>query len=180
MKRKILLIGLTVALALVLLVPTAAFAAKPVAFLASGTISSISPGDVQPAGNSGRWIVHERDLYGTISGDINGDYVLNYRATVDENQEGNLAGKLTVQGQDVYNLSINGKSQPMEFVWFEPFNTYLPRLSINGKWAFIKGEQGQGTFEAWFVFIPYIDEQGNVHVGQIVSSALEMTGKWQP
>ena len=179
MKGKILLIGLALALSSILSMPTPAFAAKPVEFSASGTISSISTGYVLPAGNSGRWVVHERELCGTISGDINGDFVLSYKANVNENQEGNLDGKLTV-GQDAYIMRMNGKSQPMDFVWFEPFNTFLPRLSINGNWTFIKGEQGNGNYEAWFVFIPYVDEQGNVHVGQIVSSALELNGKWQP
>ena len=177
MKRKPLLICLALAITLILATPATALAAKPVEFNASGTIESVSTGDVLPAGNSGRWVVHERELWGSLSGNINGDFVLTYKATVDENQAGNLAGKLTV-GQDSYVININGKSQPMDFVWSEVFNTFLPRLSINGHWTFIRGAQGTGNFEAWFVFIPYIDEQGNVHVGQIVCSDLELTGKW--
>jgi len=87
MKGKILLIGLALALSLILSMPTPAFAAKPVEFSASGTISSISTGYVLPAGNSGRWVVHERELCGTISGDINGDFVLSYKANVNENKK---------------------------------------------------------------------------------------------
>ena len=178
-ERKVFLISLALYLSLILAAPVSTLAAKPVDFSASGTIYSISVGDVLPAGNSGRWVVQERELLGSISGDINGDFVLNYKANVDENQAGNLVGKLTV-GQDSCIINVNGKSQPIDFVWFEAFNTFLPKLSINGHWTFIKGAQGKGDFEAWFVFIPQIDEQGNVHIGQIVDSALELTGKWQP
>ena len=179
MKRKTLLIGLTLALLSILVMPVSALAAQPVAFSASGTISSISTGDVLAAGKSGRWVVQERELCGSLSGDINGDFVLTYKANVDENQAGNLAGELMV-GQDAYIMRLNGKSQPMDFVWFEAFGIYLPRLSINGHWALTEGTKGEGDFEAWFVFVPYIDEQGNVHVGQIVGSAIILSGNWQP
>ena len=179
MKKKSLLIGLALAVSLILVVPASALAAKPVEFNASGTIDSISTGYVLPAGNSGRWVVHERELYGSISGDIDGDFVLTYRANVDGSQEGNIVGRLTV-GQDSRIINLNGKSQPVDFVWFAAFNTFLPRLSINGHWTFIDGAQGNGNFESWFIFVPQIDEQGNVHVGQIVCSAIELTGKWQP
>ena len=179
MKRKSLLIGLALALLSILVMPVSALAAQPVAFSASGTISSISTGDVLAAGKSGRWVVQERELCGSLSGDINGDFVLTYKANVDENQAGNLAGELTV-GQDAYIMRLNGKSQPMDFVWFEAFGIYLPRLSINGHWTLTEGAKGEGDFEAWFVFVPYIDEQGNVHVGQIIGSAIILGGKWQP
>ena len=179
MKRKSLLIGLALALLSILVMPVSALAAQPVAFSASGTISSISTGDVLAAGKSGRWVVQERALCGSLSGDINGDFLLTYKANVDENQAGNLAGELTV-GQDAYIMRLNGKSQPMDFVWFEAFGIYLPRLSINGHWTLTEGAKGEGDFEAWFVFVPYIDEQGNVHVGQIVGSAIILGGKWQP
>ena len=179
MKRKSLLIGLALALLSILVMPVSALAAQPVAFSASGTISSISTGDVLAAGKSGRWVVQERELCGSLSGDINGDFVLTYKANVDENQAGNLAGELTV-GQDACSMRLNGKSQPMDFVWFEAFGIYLPRLSINGHWALTEGAKGEGDFEAWFVFVPYIDEQGNVHVGQIVGSAIILSGNWQP
>ena len=179
MKRKSLLIGLTLALLSILIMPVSALAAQPVAFNASGTISSITTGDVMAAGKSGRWVVQERELCGSLSGDINGDFVLTYKANVDENQAGNLAGKLVV-GEGAYIMRLNGKSQPMDFVWFEEFGVYLPRLSINGHWTLTEGAKGEGNYEAWFVFVPYIDEQGNVHVGQIVGSAIVLSGKQQP
>lgn len=182
MKRRFLLISLFLALVLTVLTPVAALAAKPVHFSTSGNIAYISPSylsEILPAGKSGRWVVHERELGGSISGDISGDFVLTYRANVDENQAGSLAGTLTV-GDGSFIIKVSGKSQPLEMVYFEAFQTYLPKMSINGHWTFIEGAQGTGSFEAWFVFIPEIDEHGNVHVGQIVDSALELTGKWQP
>ena len=178
-KGRTLLTGLALALLLVMVMPLSALAAQPVPFGASGTISAISAGDVLAAGGSGRWVVQERELCGSLCGDINGDFVLSYKANVDENQAGNLAGKLVV-GQSDYIMSLNGKSQPMDFVWFEALGIYLPRLSINGHWTLTGGDKGEGDFEAWFVFLPYIDEQGNVHVGQIVGSAIILSGKWQP
>ncbi len=177
MKKRIFLVSLALVLALFLLAPAPALAAKPVEFNASGSIETISAGDVLPAGNSGRWVVHERELCGILSGDINDDFVLTYRANVDENQAGNLSGKLTI-GQDACSMRLNGKSQPLELVWLETFNTYLPMLAIEGHWTFNQGARGNGDFAAWFIFIPQVDEQGNVHIGQIVGSALELTGKW--
>lgn len=182
MKRRLLLISLLLALVLTTATSVVALAAQPVPFNASGDITYISPSflsEILPAGKSGRWVVHERELGGSISGDISGDFVLTYRANVDENQAGSLAGTLTV-GNGSYIIKVRGKSQPPEMVYFDAFQTYLPKIAINGSWTFIEGAQGKGSFEAWFIFLPQIDEYGNVHVGQIVDSALELTGKWQP
>ncbi len=182
MKRKLLLISLFLTLVLTALTPMAALAAPPVHFSASGNITYISPSllsEISPAGKSGRWVVHERELGGSISGDISGDFVLTYKANVDESQAGSLVGTLTVDdGSSI--IKVRGKSQPLEIIYFEAFQTYLPKLTINGSWTFTNGAVGNGNFDAWFIFIPEVDAAGNVHVGQIVASALELTGKWQP
>ena len=182
MKRRLLLISLFLAPVLAALNPMAALAAPPVRFSASGNISYISPSllsEISPAGKSGRWVVHERELGGSISGDISGAFTLTYQANVAENQAGSLSGTLTVD-DGASTIRVSGRIQPLEIIYLEAFQTYLPKLTIAGSWTFTHGAVGNGNFDAWFIFIPEVDAYGNVHVGQIVASALELTGKWQP
>ena len=174
MKRRLLFISLVLALLLTALMPSTALAAKPASFGASGIITCISSGTVVPAGESGRWVVVERELGGTfLSGDISGDFTMSYKANVELlTQAGNLNGTLEA---GTYVLKVNGKLQPLEIVP-TPFGIDLPKLTINGHWTFTDGAQGQGDFEAWVIFIP--TPEG--HVGSIVASAFNLTGKWQP
>lgn len=172
MKRRLLLISLALALVLTTLTPAVALAAKPASCGASGNITYISSGTVFPAGESGRWMVVERELSGTfLSGDISGNFTMTYKANVElSTQAGNLHGTLEA---GPYVLKLNGKVQPLEIV-STPFG-HLPKLTIDGYWTFIDGARGQGNFDAWVIFIP-IDG----HVGPIVASAFNLTGKWQP
>ena len=177
MKTRSLFIGLMLALTLTFAMSTKVQASKPVEFNANGTIASISnPPDaaVIPAGNSSRWVVLERDIDGSISGDINGDFILTYKANVNALQAGILHGMLNV-GEGSYAIEMNGKSQPIEIVWYEPFQTYLPRINMSGHWNFISGARGQGEFNAWFIFIPTPDG----HIALIVDSDITLTGTWQ-
>ncbi len=178
MKRKLFSISLALALLLTTLAPAAALAAKPPPkvedFNAIGGITYISDGTVKPAGNSGRWVVATRDLGGALSGDINEEYTLTYKANVElATQAGNLHGTLQTES---YSLEVNGKIEPLDFVYFAPWGIYLPMLTIDGQWTFINGTQGNGDFTAYAVFVP--DEYG--HVLLIVDSGFDMTGKWQP
>ena len=170
--------SLILALVMTTLMPGAVLAAKPQLedFNASGTISSISVGKVIEAGVTGKWVVVERELTGTLSGDIAGDFTMNYKAMIESifTQAGDLHGWLTV-GEDSYVLKVKGEIEPLDIVWFEPFNTYLPKLTINGEWMFTQGDHGSGDFSAWVIFIP-----DNGHVGQIIASSFTLTGKWQP
>jgi len=172
-KKKLLFISLALVLVLGALIPAVALAAKPVEFNASGNITYIElGGSVFPAGESGRWVVASRYLDGTfLSGDVNGDFTLTYKANVDSEQAGNLHGLLEV---GAYTLRVNGTIEPLEMVYFEPWDTYLPMLTISGHWTFIEGAQGQGDFDAWLIFIPFGE-----HVGMVVAGEFTMTGKWQ-
>lgn len=174
MKRRLLFISLAIALVLSILMPGTALAAKPASFGASGIINYISPGTVIPAGESGRWVVVERELSGTfLSGDINSNFTMVYKANVElSTQAGNLHGTLEAGS---YVLKMNGNIQPLEMVP-TPLGIDLPKLTINGHWTFTDGARGQGSFEAWVIFIP--TPEG--HVGSIVASAFNLTGKWQP
>lgn len=172
-KKKLFLISLALAMLLAVFTSPAVIAAKQVPFSANGTISAISPGDVSPAGSSGRWVVAERELDGMLSGDINGEFTMTYKANVElETQAGTLKGTLEVGS---YILKVNGKIKPLEFVgWHNP-HIPLYKLTICGGWDMIKGQQGTGDYEAWVIFIP--TPEG--HVGYVVDSAIDLTGKWQ-
>ncbi len=172
MKRELIIsLALALVLALATIMPSPAPAAEPVAFATSGTVSSITPGTVKPAGTSGRFVVIQRDIVGSMSGDIIGAYTFSYKANVELlTQAGNLHGTLTV-GESTFNL--NGKIAPLMLV---PVGEYLlPKLNISGNWDLIEGAHGEGIFNAAVTFIP--TPEG--HVGTIIDSTFFLTGQWQ-
>ena len=178
MKKRLFFISLVLALVMTTLMPVTVLAAKPADFSASGTITGISPGDVFPAGESGRWVVAEREIEGNFDGDIGdigGPFTLTYKANVElATQSGNLHGWLTV-GEDSYVLKVNGEIEPLEFWGWYAEGIPLYKLTINGRWTFTDGARGQGDFNAWVIFIPTLEG----HVGSIVDSSFTLTGKWQ-
>jgi len=86
MKRRILLISLTLVLMLTALAPATALAAKPQSFYAGGEVNYIEAtvlGDnVFPAGNSGRWRVVGREIGGELSGDVNGSFITTFSGNI--------------------------------------------------------------------------------------------------
>jgi len=172
MKRRLLIISLVLALALVAMTPAAALAdeGRPTKIEAYGEITGITAGIVTPLGESGRWRVIEREILGTISGDINGDFNLTYKGVFKlEDQAGNFHGTMET---GTYFLRVNGKVQPLEMVQIGP-EIYLPKLTITGHWTFTDGAQGQGDLNGWAIFIP--TSEG--HVGAIIASAFALTGQ---
>jgi len=102
-KKKILMMGMVLALVLTVVTPATAMAAKtPPLPVTTGEIIAITPGDVFPAGNSDRWVVKNRDIVIDFgAGDsLQGYYFLTYHTNVvvdveDEIlQAGNLQGFL--------------------------------------------------------------------------------------
>lgn len=175
MKKKLLFLSLALVMVLAVLTPSAALAAKPQNFQATGYINYIEDtlvGDnAFPAGNSGRWRVIDREIGGVLSGDVNGDFILTYKANVElETQAGNLHGILET-GE--YSFRINGKIQPLT-IESSPLGFDLPVLTLSGHWTLIGKGSGQGSFEARVQFIP--DKYG--HVVMIVASSFIMDGKW--
>lgn len=169
MRGLTLLTTLILAVVLVLVTPLAALAAKPVPMSATGAISQILPGTVGELGNSGRWRVAEREVRGSLSGDISGDFVLTYKANVAlETQAGNFQGVLE---SGSYSFKVNGKIQPLEMVLW--YGVWLPKLTISGHWV-SSDPPGRGTFDAWCIFIPY-----DGHVGMILASSFAVNGEWQ-
>jgi hypothetical protein len=165
--KRILFISLVLALMLSLILPTVAMAAKPAAFSAQGVMSSIDDGTVKQLGNSGLWLVKDRHITGTLTGDLVGDYTITYggvfRLTT---QEGQLAGRMEV-GSTV--IALTGSVEPLTFT-----NFGAPILSIHGNWTVLKGEKANGSYQAYMVFVP--DAAG--HVVQVLDSAFIMTGKF--
>ena len=187
MKRKILFISLVLALMLTALVPAAALAAKPQTFYAAGAIDYIEATVVGenafPAGNSGRWRVVDREIAGELSGDVNGSFIMTYKANVEsaDTQAGSFHGVLDV-GE--YSFKVNGKTQPVEVIaWVVPGQIpYLLQLTMDGHWT-AQGTRGNGVFSGAVVFEPdwvLLEQTGQVHVGAIhpEMSPFTMTGKW--
>ncbi len=179
MKKRTLFISLLLVLILTVLTPATAVAVKPQPFYAAGTIVDIEDtvidDNVFEAGDSGRWRVVDREIAGVLSGDVNGEFILTYKANIESamTQAGNLHGNLVVEG---YNFKANGRIQPLEFVPVQLFNGvyYLPKLTISGHWS-MKGAGQNGEFSGWVIFIP--DAAG--HVDTIVASSFVMEGEWK-
>ncbi len=177
MKKRLRFISLILALVMTTLMSGAVLAAKPQLedFDASGTITGITPGKVIEAGVTGKWVVVERELTGTLSGDIAGDFTMNYKAMIESilTQAGDLHGWLTV-GEDSHVLKVKGEIKPLQWLG-EPFLSPA-RLEINGSWMLTQGDHGSGDFSAWVIFIP--TPEG--HVGFILASEFTLIGEWQP
>ncbi len=159
MKPRFGIIGMVLALVMAVIPSTAALAAAPESFNAFGTISpNISFGNPAALGDSGRWLVPERSVSGTLnSGSITGDFTMVYAANVDTYQAGSIHGTITASD---YTIRVNGTSNALEFVPVEIFPGYsvnLPMISVSGNWNFASGAKGNGTLQAVIVFIPYVD-----------------------
>lgn len=188
MKRKILLLGLVLTLILTVVMPTTALAAKPVAFTANGTITAVTSGDVFPAGNSGRWVVDERQMFGVITGDIAGDFVLTYAANVDlETQAGSFHGTLEI---DSLLFKVRGKSQligpgfpgPIVETPYGPTTTEIRTLETAGGWTLTKGAKGTGDYYGLATVLIAVGGPLDGHILYVVpgASGFTMTGQWQP
>ena len=167
-----LIISIVLALILVVVTPATVIAneGRLTKIEAYGEITGITAGIVTPLGESGQWGVIEREILGTITGDINGGFTLTYKGVFKlEDQAGNFHGTMET---GAHFLRVNGKVQPLEMVPVGP-EIYLPKLTITGHWTFIDGAQGQGDLDGWAIFIP--TSEG--HVGVIVASAFALTGK---
>ncbi len=122
------------------------------------------------------WRVIERQVFGSISGDINGDFTMTYEGVFNlATQAGPFKGTFTVDGLDKV-FKLNGFSQPLELVEVPtPYGLLtLPKISLGGRWVISDGAIGAGSFDAWVIFIP-IDG----HVGPIIASAFTMSGSYK-
>lgn len=174
MKKKILAVLLVLVTVMALAAPAPALAAKPTTFEANGIVLGILPTDQEfAAGNSGRWVVHERYLYTYLVGpDIAGLGVLTYHANVTlAFQEGAIQGTLVVGG---YELNVTGKTT--FDVGVDSSGIPGPMLRINGNWNFVSGAKGTGKFSAYV----FLQLDGDGHIIGFGESNLSLTGQWQP
>jgi hypothetical protein len=170
--KKILFLGMVLALMLTLILPSVAMAAKPAVFSATGEMIGIDSGNVKPLGDSGLWLVKDRHIDGYFTdGFPKGQtFRITYGGVFKiSTQAGSLAGTMKT-GTETY--TITGKVAPLTMV-FMGGEVYLPQLSISGHWTGTKGVKRSGTFTASVLFIP--DAAG--HVATILNSSFIMTGK---
>jgi len=209
MKKRMLCIGLVLTLALTIIIPATATAKGLDGFHAEGIVIGIDQGDIKAAGNSGRWVVSERNLYGGFGffGDSPAQYgfTLNYHANIDSvyTQAGNLQGVLSIWDTP-YALNLTGTTDPaypdpvdeygypipyQKIISPDPFITMVVAnyvLHLEGRWTFISGAIGNGTFEADVVVQICIDEDNYpALVGHIVGfveseSSFTLDGHWKP
>ena len=193
MKRKLLCIILAASLILSVVMPATALAAKGKAFddfEANGLVTGIDPGTVKSAGQSGRWIVSERQIEVYMWGNLNGLFTLTYKANVDSEQTGTFHGEL-VAGELVF--KVRGKSElgtstgggtvmlpnpelPGEEI--EVTVAFFP-LSTTGKWTLIEGAQGNGDYDTDIDVVIALDGPYKGHIVDITGSNVLMTGKWK-
>ena len=172
--------------------PVQAVSAEP--FMAGGYITSIDDGDVKAAGTSGRFVVRNRHVGGTISGvvgntPINVDgvpqpFTFTFKTNVPiQSQSGNIQGSLAFGN---YEAKVNGTSEigatpvpcPPEYAaMFGCIETgsglFFPGLLITGSVRFTEGAEGTGTVNAFI--IPKLDALG--HIVGIEVAGLRIQGE---
>ncbi len=164
-----------------------AFAGPPKPFSVSGAISSIDEGDVEPAGQSGRFIVRDRHITGSFTGSIGGTTGVLFVITYDSNvpiatQSGRIHARMIA---GVYEANMTMVSSlgptPVPCVLSDgvtcietPGGNFVPGLLLNGRMNFLAGANGQGNVTGWL--IPILDEQG--HIIRIAASLLTIAGQW--
>ena len=179
--KKILVLSLVLALMITLLLPSAAMAANPNPFSASGTFSSIDEGTVTVIGfddayNVPIFQVEDRHIQGefarSVKGEsnrVNGPFTITYNAVVNGYQIGEFSGILKAKSAS---FGVNGISYGI--TGSDPNKGY--RIDLGGTWTGTQGIKGSGNFTAFFYFIPVLDEYGIAHVGAITDSSFSMTG----
>jgi hypothetical protein len=170
--HRILIISLALAMAVILLLPAVAAASGPAGFSANGDITGISRTEVGlnafPLGNSGNWRVVDREITGSLTGDLVGEYTLTYEGVFDIRTQAGCFTGILKSGDCI--LSLNGKVSPLTFS-----EMGAPKLEINGHWKGTSGIHAKGDFSAWLIFLPDV----NGHIETILASSFSMSGKYQ-
>lgn len=114
-------------------------------------------------GHADRWLVGNRTI--TITSNWGGTLdTMTYHANVDLLQVGNFQGTIDLSETT---LNVVDKTQAVEpYMW--PALYPLLILRFEGKWAAVDGAQGNGTFFGQMVFVPWEDDEGNVHIDSVV------------
>jgi len=169
--------------------PVQSVSAEP--FQAGGKITSIDDGDVKAAGTSGRFVVRNRHVGGTISGVIGttpihleGEaqpFTFTFKTNVPiQTQSGNIQGHLSFGDFDA---KVIAKSEigvvPCPEGWepwcmeIQPGTFVLPALLITGSVTFTEGAEGYGTVSAYIV--PRLSPEG--HILGVLDGGLMIQGQ---
>jgi hypothetical protein len=168
--------------------PGAQAGGKPIPFTAIGVITDITPGDVDEAGNSGRFVVKGRTVSGTLTGSLAGPFTFTFGTNVPITQAGQIHGVLEVGGQE---MRVHATSQ------FGPAGIPCPGppevtgvpcaplpgggavalgILLNGTWTLTAGAQGHGNLTG--VLVPRLDAAG--HIVGVFSGEFRLNGQWHP
>ena len=173
--------------------PVQAVSAEP--FMAGGYITSIDDGDVKAAGTSGRFVVRNRHVGGTLSGVVGTTpievagvpqpFTFTFKTNVPiQTQSGNVQGYLSFGN---YEAKVIGTSEigatPVECqavyatlfgcIETDPGRFFFPGLLITGSVRFTEGAEGSGTVNAFI--IPKLDALG--HIVGIEVAGLRIQGE---
>ena len=135
----------------------------------------IDQGDVKPAGNSGRFVVSDRTVTGTLTallpGSPEGRFAFTYATNVPLlTQSGQVHGTLSVDGG--IEAKVHASSS---LLGATPEG--LPVIRITGKLTFISGARGTGDIEG--VIVPVLDP-ATLHIVGLASGEVSIAGRWQP
>jgi hypothetical protein len=151
MLKKRGLLAVMVAVLLAVAVPTAAMAAGPkTPFAATGTVEFIDEGNVDAAGNSGRFVVRDRTVAGTFSGDLAGPYTFVFDTNVPLlTQSGQVHGTLSAGGR-VANVRGSSNLAGGPRIALHPLFGPVPyaAIAMGGKLTFTQGSVGNGNLSA--------------------------------
>jgi hypothetical protein len=161
--------------------------AAPEPFVVNGDFDTIDTGDVDAAGESGRFVVKDRTVEGTFFGSIGGDAGASFTFVYGSNvpiatQSGEVHGRLHVGDYEVdlvltssIGLTPLSCAVPDGATCFEtPEGNFIPGLMLEGTGTFLDGAHGNGDFEGWL--IPILDAEG--HILAIYASSLSFAGEW--
>jgi hypothetical protein len=180
----VMLVGVLAALGFT---STPVSAGPHVPFSASGTILTIDDGDIKPAGHSGRFIVRDRHITGTLTGAIGGTTGVPFVITYDANlpiltQAGRIHARLIAGVYEANGTLLSSPGAPPveceipdgATCIVTPAGNFVPGILLNGRLNFLNGAKGKGNVTGWL--IPILDEEG--HVVSIVASQLNIIGQW--
>jgi hypothetical protein len=149
--KKFFFVALPLSLALIFVMPGATLAADNSAapplsdrtlFHATATIEYIGEGEVTPAGQI--WIVKNRPMGGTISGDVLGTYEAVYDGIIKQDQSGAIRGTLDINTEqgDIYgkmNAQL-GATSPIGVVVLEDGSPHIVlHGTMSGNFNFRRG-----------------------------------------
>ncbi|MBM3957007.1 MAG: hypothetical protein FJ313_03015 [Gemmatimonadetes bacterium] len=138
------------------------------------TPPGIDQGDVIPAGKSGRFVVKDRTVTGTLSallpGSPEGRFSFTYGTNVPLlTQSGQIHGTLSIAG----GLEAKVRAESA-LLGYSPEG--LPVIGITGRLTFTSGAQGTGDIQG--VIVPVLDP-ATLHIIGLAYGEVGIAGRWQ-